>query len=465
MPVNHGIQLMDLDSIVVPPRDERQRKDLPNIEDLMDSIRRLRGLINAIVIRRSDRSLVAGERRYTAYTRLRAEEPDNPLWKKIPYKYLDEVDEFEADIIELEENVKREQLSWQEEAGAIVLLHEKYASRAGEEGWNLEQTASHVGYSVPYVSKAILVGKALRSKDKTIEHCESIGAAYNILNRAVTRAVADEMTSMLSTMKSTISLNVTKAPQVEAGAASAEETPAPALVKAEAPATDAPIINVDFHDWVQSYTGAPFNLIHCDFPYGIKHSESRMGYAKSWGGAYEDSQDVYWDLCHTFCSNLDKFCALSAHVIFWFSMSYYTETLEFLKKHAPSLAINPFPLIWAKNKGIVPDASRGPRRSYETALFMYRGDRKIISPVHNFIEVNAEKDTHISEKPVEMLRHFFRMVVDQNTRLFDPTCGSGTSLRAARSMGAKEVLGLEINAEFAKAAADKFKLASIIEVK
>jgi tRNA G10 N-methylase Trm11 len=41
------------------------------------------------------------------------------------------------------------------------------------------------------------------------------------------------------------------------------------------------------------------------------------------------------------------------------------------------------------------------------------------------------------------------MVVDENTRLLDPTCGSGSALRAADRMGAASVLGLEVNPEFA----------------
>ena len=55
----------------------------------------------------------------------------------------------------------------------------------------------------------------------------------------------------------------------------------------------------------------------------------------------------------------------------------------------------------------------------------------------------------MSEKSQDMLEHFFRMVVDENTRLLDPTCGSGSSLRAADNLGAASVLGLEINPEFA----------------
>jgi tRNA G10 N-methylase Trm11 len=48
-----------------------------------------------------------------------------------------------------------------------------------------------------------------------------------------------------------------------------------------------------------------------------------------------------------------------------------------------------------------------------------------------------------------MLRHFFQMFVDENTRLLDPTCGGGSALRAAESLGASQVLGLEINKEYA----------------
>jgi DNA modification methylase len=55
----------------------------------------------------------------------------------------------------------------------------------------------------------------------------------------------------------------------------------------------------------------------------------------------------------------------------------------------------------------------------------------------------------MSEKPEPMLRHFFGMLVDENTVMLDPTCGSGSALRAAESLGAKYVLGLESNEEFA----------------
>jgi DNA modification methylase len=49
-----------------------------------------------------------------------------------------------------------------------------------------------------------------------------------------------------------------------------------------------------------------------------------------------------------------------------------------------------------------------------------------------------------------MLRYFFSMFVDDNGRVLDPTCGSGSALRAADSLGAKDLLGLEVNSEYVK---------------
>jgi methylase of polypeptide subunit release factors len=62
----------------------------------------------------------------------------------------------------------------------------------------------------------------------------------------------------------------------------------------------------------------------------------------------------------------------------------------------------------------------------------------------------------MSEKPRPVLLHFFQMFVDQFTRAFDPTCGSGSAIRAVAEMAPNAYgLGLEISPESAKVAADK----------
>ena len=106
--------------------------------------------------------------------------------------------------------------------------------------------------------------------------------------------------------------------------------------------------------------------------------------------------------------------------------------------------------LWLKsdNVGIVPDPKREPRRICETALIASREDRLLIKPVSNAIAAQTNKENHPHTKPEPVLKHFFQMFVDSNTRLLDPTCGGGSSLRAAEALGASYVLGLEINDDY-----------------
>src|SRR5262245_9408023 len=145
--------------------------------------------------------------------------------------------------------------------------------------------------------------------------------------------------------------------------------------------------------------------------------------------------------------------------MFWFAMRKGSKRLYEMtctRLERMGWDINPLPLIWMKTDGagIIPDPERGPRQIYETCFLGSRGDRKIVRAVANAYGAPTVRDQHMSEKPEPMLRHFFGMLVDENTVMLDPTCGSGSALRAAESLGAKYVLGLEIDPEFAARARD-----------
>jgi len=51
-----------------------------------------------------------------------------------------------------------------------------------------------------------------------------------------------------------------------------------------------------------------------------------------------------------------------------------------------------------------------------------------------------------------MLRHFLQMLVDKNTTVLDPTCGSGSALAASLQLGSPRVLGVELDPENADVA-------------
>lgn len=402
---------VSIDSITVD-RERRQRRSLNGIDELAASISRV-GLINPLVIRR-DGTLVAGERRYTACKSLG--------WTSIPVQYIEDLPEHEARLIELEENIRRVDLDWKDQCLAVQEYHELRSSMAEE--WTQLQTADVIGLTRQAIGQMIDVAKELVSGNSRVAEAPKFSVARGIVQRQANRR-------QTAAIKQASSIPVLPSDE---GEAEPERAPPP-------------LINEDFHTWARQYAGEKFNFIHCDFPYGIDADEHDQGNAAARGG-YKDDRDTYFSLIETLCNNLDNFCTPSAHLMFWFSMEYYNETLSLLENSGWRVLRHP--LIWFKsdNSGILPDHRRQPRRIYETAFMCARGDRYIVGPVANATAQPNVKSVHMSEKPQAVLRHFFRMFVDETACVLDPTCGSGNALKVAQAMGAQRVLGIEADKEF-----------------
>lgn len=393
----------------------RQRQESADfdVSDLIHSFRTI-GLLNPIIIERGG-NLRAGERRLTAAKQLG--------WTHIDVRFVEDLDATELHLLELDENLRRKNLTWQDECRAV----QEYHRLRGEltPGWTASQTADALGLSGNTISNYLDVARELSAGNEKVVAADKFSQARTITEKVNARR---------------------RAATVER-----------ALVEASAPRT-APIVCADFHEWAADYRGEPFNFLHCDFPYGVNMTDTSQGAAYAVHGTYADSANVYWELLETLKEHQSKLIASSAHIMFWFSMDFYQDTKDFLEK-ALGFVVNPFPLIWHKsdNVGMMPDVKRQGRRIYETAFFGARGDRFIIDAVSNLFSHPArDKEIHMSEKPLPMLRHFLRMFCDEYTTCLDPTCGSGNALRAASQLGARVVLGLERDAEFARLATDHF---------
>lgn len=385
-------------------REKRQRRELHGIPELAESIKRT-GLIHPPVILRTG-ELIAGERRWNAMKLLG--------WTHMPIQYADELSEVELHVIELEENVRREDVPWQDQCLAVERYHKLRAEQDAE--WTSVKTAEALGFSAAEVSHKRAVAKEIEAGNERVVAAPKYSVARGIVQRDTERR---------------------KASTVKGIAVDNEAEPEPA----------APLLHADFHEWQKAYKGEPFNLIHCDFPYGVNiagHGQTASG---KFGG-YVDNKEDYWKLLETLEAGMKNVVAESAHLIFWFSMDYYQQTAVELTKMGWS--VNPFPLIWFKadNTGVLPDPHRGPRRLYETAFFASRGDRKIVQAVGNCTAAGVDKSIHMSEKNPNVLRHFMRMVVDEYSTVLDPTCGSGNAVKVAASLGANRVLGIERDEEF-----------------
>lgn len=410
-------------------RERRQRRELSNIDELAASIKRV-GLINPITID-ADLNLIAGERRLTACLQLQL--------PQVAVVYKENLSQDDLYLIELEENVKRVDLTWRERVDAVVAYHN--LRLASDPEWTKAQTAEEIGVSVSIISKYFTVYEHI--DNDMVASADKFSVALNVAQRQRERKAATESRDISKTLDEALGFS-TPATASDAQLFSAPE-PEP---------THAEIINADFTKWLNSPTFRPFNFLHCDFPYGVRTGSTKGQSAAKSFGTYEDSTETYFQLLNALSKAMPFIMAPSAHLIFWFSMDYYTETKAALEGMGWKVLARP--LVWHKsdNTGILPDPNRGPRYTYETAFFASLGDRKIVRAVANSYSGAVTRERHTSEKPQAMLEHFFRMIVDVNTFMLDPTTGSGNSVIVSERLGATYSLGLELNPEYATSAKD-----------
>lgn len=440
-------------------RASRQRKEIL-IEDLLESIPRRGVLVPIIVVPEvgpgnQPYKLLAGERRYTASRQLGL--------SSIPARLLSDLSLIEQRVVELEENLRRKDLGWQDQCLAMASIHEVLIQQSGDPDWSFTKTAENLGYSPAWVQRCVRVAKELHRDN--VRNMESATRAYNFISREDERVASDAISNLLHSATKAANEaidgaegtdpldDLLDAPTAPENPGKGPSTNAPASARQAPLVTPAEqsILQQSFLDWAPAYNGEPFNLIHCDFPYGVNVFGGKWS-GKLTTSGYNDSADIYEKLIVCLCENLDRLMAHSGHLVFWLSgdIKIQARTLQMFAELAPTLAFNSFPLIWVKsdNVGIVPDPKREPRRIYETALIASREDRLLVKPVSNAIASPTNKEHHPHTKPEPVLKHFLQMFVDSNTRMLDPTCGGGSSLRAAEALGAEHVIGLEINDEY-----------------
>lgn len=450
---------------------DRQRR-VVDTKGLVDSIREI-GVINPIIVRLGAEGvvLVAGERRLTACRELGH--------TTIPARWVEDLNPVELQILELEENLKRKDLSWQDMISGVARIHGLLSLQADSEGasWSMDATAEKLGLG-PRTGAVPMYLKVHSSMgDPRIAGCDTVREAYNLIARREQRLAGEALQELLDddapqagpaalptqpegVFDPDVPFGSLPSTLVQTGPGIFERASGDLpIYKALLPRPSAPpmpqapeaILHESFIHWAPKYSGQKFNLIHCDFPYGINAFAGKQGskaHFQENQEPYDDSESTFFSLLDCLLTHLDKLLSVSGHLVFWYSGKHARAIEDKFRSGAPSLVFQPYPLIWIKsdNAGVVSDTQRGPRHVYETALMATRGDRRIVKITSDAYSCPTDRKLHPSAKPEPMLRHFLSMLVDGNTRMLDPTCGSGSALRACEGLGGT-ALGLEIDGD------------------
>ena len=146
-------QSLPINEIIVK---DRQRLDYGDLEDLASSLH-AHGLIQPIVINQEKR-LIAGGRRLAAAQKLQ--------WERIDVVYRETLSTEELHILELEENIRRLEESWQERCLHIAQIHRLKESSAAVDGdsWSQKATGEMLGISDCHVNFNLQMARLLRAE-------------------------------------------------------------------------------------------------------------------------------------------------------------------------------------------------------------------------------------------------------------------------------------------------------------
>jgi site-specific DNA-methyltransferase (adenine-specific) len=423
------IQLVPLHAIQIPQNRQRREFDEIRITELSESIASRKGLMHAIVLRDDGLTLVAGERRLRAIKRL--VDHKRPFHHNgtpipvgmVPYTKLSQLSPLELMEAEYEEIVQRTDYTHLEKAKALSELHNLRSLQAEARGQTqtLQATATEVlgrpalGGHITEVRNALLINSY--SADPEVAASKSAKEAFNIVKRKLT----DKFTAALAK-------NV---------AAEKQSTP-----------------HVALHGDMETISGSldpdQFDVIITDPPYGIEADKFSATDSGESGVRHEYKDDK--ELAHKVMRSIIMHGSVVAKqdaAMYLFCDFTDFDWLRGLVNQAGWTAWDR-PIIWHKpSGGMMGNTQHGPRRSYETIMFAYRGNKRTTGVYLDVIVHQPSGLTrgHSAEKPVPVYHNLLRRSTVPGMRVVDFCSGTGPIFPAANQLSLRAT-GIELSEKY-----------------
>lgn len=438
------MQLIAASSLIILPNRQRTEFDEQAIQELAESIE-ARGLMHAPVIRWVEGKpiLVAGERRVRAIQALRdlagsfsyngTPVPDS----MIPVVTLGELSELEAEEAELDENIKRRDLSWQELAEVHARLHKlrhAQVKAANEEAVIMEQpirpaqtvadTAQELfgrsdGAYQDTVRKELIVAKHLDNPE--VAKAKSLDDAFKVLKKQEDRrrnielgvAIGKNFTADIHEIFQGNCLDLMHQPQFQSA----------------------------------------FDVICTDPPYGMGADEfgdaggKMTGIEHHYDDSYESWQKLMGGTEHDKLYGVKAWCELSyavakpqAHAYVFCDFDRFHELKQYMQAAGWYVFRTPL-IVHKRNSGRVPRPQHGPRRQYEIILYAIKGDKTVTHIYPDVIEATADENlTHGAQKPVALYTNLLQRSVRPGDVVLDSFGGTGPVLPACHGLKCKAVV-------------------------
>lgn len=412
------MQLIKADLITILQTRQRKEMDAAALMDLSSSISKV-GLIHAIVVNGNPDggiTLIAGERRIKAIRTL-WEMGDSFTYGStlipegfLPCNFLKDLDPLDAMEIELDENIKREDLTWQERSettAKIVHLRTLQAQRANLAAPSTASMAAelypehHPIAAHEAVRREIILAAHLHDPD--VAAAKSMDEGIKVIRR---KEEAARSVALGIRVGQTFS------------------------------AADHSLLHGDCLQIMAAMDAAQFDVILTDPPYGIDAQDfnDSGGKANAAGHTYDDSLINWRMLISTFAALSYRLAKPQAHAYIFCDVDNFLE----LRSIMGTAGWKPFrtPFVWHNPSGQrAPWPQSGPHRKYQLCLYANKGDRPVLKLAPDLVTYASDQNLGwAAQKPVALYSDFLARSCRAGDAVLDPFAGSGTIFPAAHGM-------------------------------
>lgn len=420
------MKTIKLSSIIISENRQRRSFEPKDLNELGESIKQ-RGLQNAIVLRKDFDTafpvLVSGERRLRAIADLyamgqgpiRYDNQEVPL-DEIPYTDLGELDELAREEAEYDENSKRKNLTWQEEAAAVQRLAAARAKAAGVSVLQpvivremartttpaaAELPTGQLGVHQENTRRQIIVAQHLG--DAEVKGAKSVDEAFKILRR---KEEARKHVELAQTVGATFNTGVHT------------------------------LLNKDCREWLVACEAEQFDVILTDPPYGMGADEfgDSGGMVQTGGHHYKDSYEMWQQLMNVFAEQSFRVAKKQAHLYVFCDFDRFHQLKNLLDLEGWD--VHRTPLIWHKPTGMrLPWVDFGPQRKWEMILYAMKGRKPVTKIYPDLVSFPSDENLgHAAQKPVALLKDLLHRSVKPGDKILDPFAGTAGIIEAAHEL-------------------------------
>ena len=392
--------------------EDRQRKEYDDIEDLADSIRE-KGLLQPIGVEDTTHKLVWGGRRYKAISLLGLE--------KVSCRIVPpDLSPLELEELELEENIQRKDLTWQERSRAIKRIddlkksiHGDQAETGDRSSWSTRKTANLLGKSSGGISDQVNLAQALEMFPE-LEACRTADEARKSFKKLIEQAAVKQLVKQAKKSKTSSAFRFAESHYMIGDAIKGLKE--------------------------LGQTSASFAIV--DPPYAIRLDKIKkvdfdIKSKKQLADYSELTDNQYIPFITEVATQLYRILGENAWVVWWYGQEWYGETLEVLQK--AGFSTDKIPATWGKidasGQTNQPDLYLG--RATETFFVAKKGNPALAkrgrANLFLFKPVPSQRKTHPTEKPLDLAQELFDVFCYPGSICVVPFLGSGVDLRAAYS--------------------------------